>query len=231
MTSREIALNNIKRVAFRLGRLRERVVFLGGSIVPLLITDPAAPDSRPTKDVDVAVNAASLREVYQLENELRQLGFLHAQMPGDPTCRWTVDSCVVDVIPVGRAVNAYNDLWSPSAIEHAAILDIGDNITIRHVTAPYFIAIKLETFEERGAGDYMMSQDIADIVQVLDGRTEIAVEVRSSEADLAEYIRLSFRSLLQTDGFLDSLPAHLLPDAASQARQPIILQSMETICV
>lgn len=49
---------NIERlclVASRLGPLREQVVFLGGATTALLVTDPAAPAPRPTKDVDVII--------------------------------------------------------------------------------------------------------------------------------------------------------------------------------
>ena len=45
MTSREVAIENIRRVARKLGHLRDKAVFLGGSITALLLTDPAAPDT------------------------------------------------------------------------------------------------------------------------------------------------------------------------------------------
>jgi hypothetical protein len=38
---------------------RDSFVFVGGAVVDLLITDPAAPYARSTKDVDVIVEAAS----------------------------------------------------------------------------------------------------------------------------------------------------------------------------
>lgn len=56
----ETNLAMIRRVAFRLGPLRKRVVFLGGAATALLITDSAAPDGRITMDVDVIVEIAQL---------------------------------------------------------------------------------------------------------------------------------------------------------------------------
>ena len=47
-------------VAKALGALTDEVVFVGGAVVGLLLTDPAAPRPRPTKDVDVIVEVASL---------------------------------------------------------------------------------------------------------------------------------------------------------------------------
>jgi len=145
MTNPEIAKANILRVARKLGHLRERAVFLGGSVTAILITDPAAPDVRPTKDIDVVVQTVSYSEQTRLEEELRSLDFQHCKDPGAPACRWTIDDCLVDVITVGAGVNSYRDRWSPAAIEHADRLELEVGIWIRQVSAPYFVAIKLET--------------------------------------------------------------------------------------
>jgi predicted nucleotidyltransferase len=229
MTGREAAMENIRHVARRLGPLRERAVFLGGAVTALLITDPAAPDIRPTKDIDVAVTTASLADTSRLEEELRSLGFQHCKDPGAPACRWVVGDSLVDVMPVGSGPNAYNDRWSPAAIQHAERLELAEGLIIRHVAAPYFVAIKLETFTDRGAGNYLDSQDIEDIVQVVDGRPELLAEVRDSEPGLRTHLAAAFMALLNNAYFLESLPAHLLPDAASQAREPVICQRMEAI--
>ena len=106
---RETAKENIRRVARRLGSLCERAVFLGGSVTALLITDLAAPDIRPTKDVDIVVQTASFSENTRLDEQLRELGFDNCRDAGAPTCRWIVDDCMVDVIPVGAGANSYND--------------------------------------------------------------------------------------------------------------------------
>mgnify|MGYP001576473414 CR=1 FL=1 len=64
----------INTVANRLGPLLDKVVFLGGAATGLLITDTAAPDVRPTLDVDVIVEISSRMEYYRLEESLRTLG-------------------------------------------------------------------------------------------------------------------------------------------------------------
>lgn len=219
MSNQEIAKQNILIVARKLGHLRERVVFLGGSIVVLLITDPAAPDIRPTKDVDVIIRTDTYAETIHLDAELRALKFDHSKQPGDPTCRWVIDGCLVDIIPVGAGGNTYNDRWSPIALENAQHLELEVGLSIRHVTAPYFIAIKLETFYDRGQGNYRDSNDIDDIIQLIDSRQELTTELQRSELDLRTYVAAEFRKLLENDDFLEAIPAHLLPDAASQARE------------
>jgi len=53
-------LNSLNLVANRLGELCNEIVFVGGSIMGLLITDVAAPDIRFTHDVDCIVDIITL---------------------------------------------------------------------------------------------------------------------------------------------------------------------------
>ena len=53
MKQHSVHTEMIKRVAERLGPLRPKVVFLGGSATGFHITDKAEPEIRATKDVDI----------------------------------------------------------------------------------------------------------------------------------------------------------------------------------
>lgn len=229
MSVQQAIMERLRHVASRLGQLRDRAVFMGGSVVGLLITDPGAPDVRPTKDVDAAVLASSFADTTRLDEELGRLGFRHCMDPGAPACRWIVDDCVVDIMPIGLSANTYRDRWTPDAMEHAVSLQLQPSLTIRHVTAPYFVALKLAAFADRGNGDYQLSPDIEDIIQILDGRSELMVEMQAVEPRLLQYITSEFRGLLHDDDFLDAIPAHLPGDSASQARAPLLLARMAGI--
>ena len=50
------------QVARGLGDLRPEVVFVGGAVVELFVTDPAAPRPRFTEDVDVVVEITTRAE-------------------------------------------------------------------------------------------------------------------------------------------------------------------------
>jgi hypothetical protein len=63
------------RVAHALGALRDELVFAGGQVAELLVTDPAAGRVRPTDDVDVISEVATLSAYHQLGERLRELGF------------------------------------------------------------------------------------------------------------------------------------------------------------
>jgi hypothetical protein len=75
-------------VARRLQALSTRVVFVGGASVGLLLTDPAAPQPRPTDDVDLIVEVASrFGYLKSFNDELRKLRFHECSDPGAPICR------------------------------------------------------------------------------------------------------------------------------------------------
>lgn len=46
----------LRQIAEALGDLREQVVFLGGAVAGLLVTDPLADSVRATRDVDAVIN-------------------------------------------------------------------------------------------------------------------------------------------------------------------------------
>jgi len=60
----------IIRVANALGKLNERVVFVGGATMGLYINDPAADDLRPTNDIDISLSVATIIELEQLREAL-----------------------------------------------------------------------------------------------------------------------------------------------------------------
>jgi hypothetical protein len=64
-TRRITTLAMIKDVARRLGPLRDRVAFLGGAATVLLVTDPATPEVRPARDVDVIAEISSKIEAFR----------------------------------------------------------------------------------------------------------------------------------------------------------------------
>ncbi len=68
-----------------------------------------------------------------------------------------------------------------------------------------------------------------DIVSILDGRSEIIEEVQSAEPAVRKFVAETFREYLQNADFLEALDTLLNPDAASQARRPLVLSRMAQI--
>ncbi len=208
--------------------LLEQIAFVGGCATGLLITDPAAPPVRATTDVDVIVEIASYTDFIELEGQLEQLGLRRCTDPGAPICRWQTGAVKIDVMPTETAVLGFSNIWYGPGIANAPNIHINDRI-FRLITAPYFLGTKLEAFYGRGKGDFAGSHDLEDIITVVDGRIELIDEVSQSPVDLRRYLALQFTSLLNNPEFIDSIPGHLLPDEASQARVSIIIARLSLI--
>jgi len=88
---------------------------------------------------------------------------------------------------------------------------------------------KLDAFNGRGNGDYMQSHDIEDIVTVLDGRPELLGELERAGPEIKQELASRFEALRQNTRFIDAVAGHLAPDAASQARLPRIIGTVEAI--
>ncbi len=215
------------RGAQMLGDLRDEFVFVGGCTTGLLITDPAAADIRPTRDVDVIVATASVAEYYAIAKRLRKLGF-HEDTK--VICRWKHRSdLTLDVMPTDRNVLGFSNKWYAGAIAHAIDYELEAELVIRVVTPPYFCATKIEAFHGRGNGDYAGSHDLEDFLAVVDGRPELVAEIQAAEDTVRRYLATETRDLLARQEFLDALPGSLMPDAASQARLPLLLSRLGQI--
>lgn len=199
----------LAKVARALGELSNEVVFVGGSIVGLLITDTAARFVRPTEDVDVIIEVASYAE-YQSKvgPVLRGSGLVECTDEGAPVCAWKVDGIRVDVMPTGATVLGFTNPWYHGAIATAEYYDI-DGTAIRVIAAPYFLATKLVAFADRGESDYYASHDLEDILAIVDGRPSLVDEIAGADDAVRNCLVESFGSLLGNSDFANALPGHL----------------------
>jgi predicted nucleotidyltransferase len=214
--------------AVKLAPLLDQIAFVGGCVTGLLLTDPAAAPVRPTLDVDAIVAIASYAEFTLLENRMRELGFRESRAEDAPICRWLHGDLTLDLMPTDASILGFSNRWYGPALENAERLRVGER-EVQIVTAPYFLAAKLEAFHGRGKNDFRASHDLEDIVSVIDGRAEIVDEVRLAAADLQKYLSKEFRALLSNRDFLEALPGHLLPDSASQQRIGLVMKRMQQL--
>jgi predicted nucleotidyltransferase len=229
MKQHSIHAEMIKQVAKRLGPLRHKVVFLGGSATGFHITDKAEPEIRTTKDVDIIVEVASRADYHRLEKTLRELGFFQKMQKDDTICRWYINDVIVDVMPTDENILGFSNRWYLPAIKNSVTIELEPNLEIQIVTAPYFLGTKLDAFFGRGRGDYLASHDMEDIINFINGRVEILEDIKNSEGELKDFIIKSLQGFLEDELFLEALPGHLLPDQASQGRRSIIMERIKKI--
>ena len=210
-----------------LGDLGGTVVFVGGCSTGLLVTSVQAQPIRVTKDVDVVVQVASTREYHAMEKSLRERGFTHDMSEDAPICRWLYENLQLDLMPSAPGILGFHNRWYAYAVESAQEVKLPSGASIKLITAPAFIATKLEAFKGRGAQDYLASHDLEDIITIIDGRLPLLDEVRATPPELRHYIAEETRTLMQIPDFLDALPGHLPGDAASQAKLPRLLEKLQ----
>ena len=218
-------LPHLRAIAEAVGDLRERVVFVGGATAGLLITDPLADSVRATKDVDAIVEAG-LGQFHRIEQEVAESGFVRDVESG-VVCRWIHrDSGVLfDLMPVDANVLGFSNRWYAFAVETAQSIDLAKGLNIRVVTAVAFVATKLEAFADRGKGDILASHDLEDILNIVDGREELAQELAGAPAELREVVSATFAGLLAHPDFAHALPG-LITDAS---RVEIVMQRLRHV--
>lgn len=129
------------------------VVFVGGCVTGLLITDPAVASVRPTTDIDVIAEVYSYAQYDGLSAQLRELGLSEDNREGAPTCRWRHEDLTIDVMPVDAQVLGFANRWHKPALETAEPVQLSA-LVLRLISPVYFVATKLEAFHDRGGGDH-----------------------------------------------------------------------------
>jgi hypothetical protein len=218
----------LKGVARHLGPLLKEVVFVGGCTTGLFITDKAAAEVRPTFDVDVIAEITSYADLSNLSERLRFQGFREDVSEGAPVYRWVIEGMKLDVMPIDEKILGFTNHWYRPGMDAANEIELEPELRVRVITAPYFLATKLEAFHRRGRGDYVNSHDLEDLLSVIDGREEIVEEVILA-GEVRPFIAEHFRNLLEKPAFTEALPGYLLPDAGSQGRLPILLDRLARI--
>ncbi len=215
-------------VARKLGKLKDQFIFLGGCTTALFITDPAAPDIRSTIDVDCIVDVASLVQYHKIERSLQKLGFKKSLVE-EVICRWYYDDAILDVMPTDEKILGFSNYWYKAALHSAMSYQLAEDLTIHSVTAPYFLATKMEAFYGRSNGDFLVSHDFEDMMTVIYGRPEIIEEVRDSDKLLKKYLAEKFGHIIENPQFHVALPGHLNYGSLTIERAEIVLSRIENL--
>lgn len=206
--------------------LLPEIVFVGGCATGLLITDPGAGLVRVTYDVDVIAEIVSYADYVVFSERLKALGLHEDTREGAPVCRWRCGELTLDVMPLDDRILGFSNRWYADVLRTAAKVALPGGFTLRVITAPLFLATKIEAFRNRGDGDFFASRDLEDVVTVIDGRPSLPDEVIGSSGEVKAYVAQSITNLLSEPHFLEALPGYLLPDTANQARFDQLMRTL-----
>lgn len=216
----------VELVVAALGPLADELVLVGGCAVGLLITDRARPPVRQTVDVDLLTEVAPTANYYAFCDRLRVQGF-REQPTEQVICRWAKGNLLIDVMPTDGTVIGFTNSWYAEAAASAKVCTLPNGGQIRLLSAPLFVATKLEAFRARGQGDYL-HHDMEDIVNLIDGRNTIVEEVGEASKQVRDFLTDEFDALLSDPAFLELMSWHLAPQE-QQIRKDIVLGRMRKI--
>jgi predicted nucleotidyltransferase len=218
-------LELLSGMALAMGPLCEQVVFVGGCATGLLITQPMVANTRATEDVDAIVEVASLVAYHALAAQLMERGFKQTMANNTPPFRWFWQSMQLDLVPLDEKVLGFANRWYRPGFETARLAALPSGLRVRHLSSPYFVATKLEAFNDRGNNDVYFSHDLEDIVTVVDGRAELLAEVVAAPADVRSFIATQFQGIVRHPDFFNALPGIV----AQGSRSGLVMQRWAAI--
>lgn len=225
-----MSVDLLELAAVKLAPLTDELVFVGGATIALWITEPAAPPTRATDDVDLICDAISYTEYAELSNQMRALSFSEDVESG-VICRWKhKDGLVVDLMPQSADVLGFANRWYAEAMTSATPTTLPSGTEIRAVSPAMTVATKIEAWHGRGNNDVMRSLDVHDIVVLLNGRPELPAEI----GELPETVRAEVQAAIGTllhDPYFDYVIADAVASygQASGARQTLVRERAQQL--
>jgi len=219
----------LETVARVLSQVRTTIVFTGGATIFLYLDEVAAPDIRPTDDVDCVVEIMSRAEYYNFSNLLRTLGLQETTESGAPLCRWQYEGISIDVMPCDESVLGFSNRWYRPGIANSIHYQLPSGRQILIFSTPYLLASKIEAFTGRGGGNFYFSSDIEDIVALLDGRSSLFEEVQQADYEVKAFLSGWFRAELEN--LCEIAPAFLSSAAKNSGRTRLLLQTIERLAI
>jgi predicted nucleotidyltransferase len=228
--SRTQNIEMLEVVAKALGEeLCQKVAFVGGCTTALMLTDEfSLEEVRYTDDVDLVVHLTGYAQWQQLVEQLKQKGFKQSQQD-EVICRMRLGELKVDFMPADAETAdllGCNNRWFKDGLATAQWHELPSGRRIRLFSPPYFLGSKLEAYAGRGAQNPLGSQDLEDILNLVNGREELLEEVATAPPELRSYLSQTLAALLGNNDF-----GYLVQDAArgDSEREQIIWQRLNHI--
>lgn len=106
-------------------------------------------------------------------------------------------------MPTDEKVLGFSNTWFVGGLQNAVDYTLPHGTSIKVFAAPWFLAAKLQAYQGRGHGDVLMSNDIEDIIALLDGREELIEEMKQAPIELRRFASEQLAALLKLSVFQD----------------------------
>lgn len=200
-------------VAKELEWMQPPPVFIGGATIGAYLDTFGRTQLRPTKDVDLIVPGVTNRMAWPtLEAELGRRGW--TPDAEGPICR--------HLSPSGHLVDllaTWQGAWFPGAVRFAAEHTLSDGTRVRLPDVAWLLGCKIDAFRDRGSMDPLASQDLEDVIAILDGCDYVAKSLAAAPLDLKEFVGRFCARVRDDRSLLDAAMAHLPRGEGDQARR------------
>lgn len=215
------------KVATALGpEVLSEVAFVGGCTTGLHITDELSrEDVRLTHDVDLVVSIAGISEWNDFQQEMQEKGF-KVSMQQEKICTLMLGDLEVDFLPDDEALLGFSSRWYMLGLASAIPYALNDDVSIQLLPPAFFVGTKLEAYLGRGNSDPLASHDIEDVLNIFNGRDDIASEVQAAPEALQQYIKEVVSDLLDHDLFQYAVESAANGD---ELRAEIIFERLEIV--
>jgi predicted nucleotidyltransferase len=217
----------IETVARALGsEVLQEVAFVGGCTTGLLLTDEYSKEGvRYTDDVDLIINVVGYPEWAKFQRLMRSKGFMES-LHDEVNCRMRLGELQVDFMPNDEKILGYGNRWYAKGLETSEPYELSEQITIKLLTPPYFVATKFEAYSGRGGDDPLGSHDFEDILTLIDGRPELVDEIENADAEVKAYIADKITNILSHRDIESAVQSAAAGDVD---RESLIFERMEAI--
>ena len=172
-----INLNVVEKVAIALEELNNDVIYVGGAVISLYVTDKGVEQPRPTKDIDISVQISTYAQMDELREKLA-LKRIYPAPAEKILYRYSYEDILIDFIPFEEAPLRPTNSWLKPGFEKAYPVNIG-GVNIKILPVSLFLATKWEAFKHRG-NDPRTSHDFEDIIYIIDNNLEVVEDIRQA---------------------------------------------------
>lgn len=225
LKNQTINLTIVEKVASALGELNDEVIYVGGAIISLYVTDEGAEQPRPTKDIDISVQISTYSQMDQLRVKLAAKN-IHPAPTETIMYRYSYEGIIIDFIPYEETPLGPTNRWLKPGFEKAHPAKIGD-AEIKILPVSLFLATKWEAFNSRG-GDPRISHDFEDIIYVIDNNLNLVDDVIKAENDVQEFLKGMSNEILSHSSRNEIIECHINPYTMEERRK-VIINKLENI--
>jgi predicted nucleotidyltransferase len=219
LKNKTVNIKVVEKVAISLEELNKEVIYVGGAVVSLYVTDEGAEQPRPTKDIDISVQISTYAQMEELREKLA-LKRIYPALSEKVMYRYSFEDILIDFIPFEQTPLGPTNSWLKPGFEKAYPVNIGE-LEIKILPVSLFLATKWEAFKGRG-GDPRVSPDFEDIIYIIDNNKELVADVRNANKDVQEYLKEMSTEILDHPYRNEIIECHINPFTVEERRAVIV---------